>query len=98
MSAPLFPLGTVIVTSGVLALTTDAQRLACLRRHVTGDFGTVDGEQEELNRYSVESGHSVLSAYPIDPANPCDSIGANAFWILTRGDRHETTLLLPDEH
>lgn len=41
MSAPLFPLGRVVATSGALSAMAEAsvEPLALLRRHAAGDLG-----------------------------------------------------------
>jgi hypothetical protein len=94
--APLFELGRIVATRGALAVP-DRQRIACLTRHACGDFGAIPA-QDPLNWYAIKGGRSVMSAYAIDPAKPCDGDGGNTLWIITRGDRSVTTLLLPFEH
>jgi hypothetical protein len=46
----------------------------------------------------VKDGDRILSAYPIDPAKPCEGFGDNTLWIITESDRSVTTFLLPDEY
>lgn len=62
---------------GVLDATTGAYRLECLKRHLTGDWGSVCREDRQSNDIAVQDGGRVLSAYPIDPAKPCQGFGDN---------------------
>ena len=61
----------------------------CLRRHVRGDWGCVDAEDQEANDASLLDGTRLLSAY---------MIGGQKLWIITEADRSLTTLLLPEEY
>ncbi|MBN8927619.1 MAG: hypothetical protein J0H19_13455, partial [Rhodospirillales bacterium] len=67
-------------------------------RHVSGDWGCVCDEDKALNDEAVELGNRILSAYPIDPAKPCEGFGDNCLWIITERDRSVTTFLLPSEY
>ena len=103
MSAPtpigaLFALGQVVATPGAIEATNPWQRQIYLRRHVTGDFGATCAEDAELNREAIKHGDRILSAYPIDPALPCQGHGENTIWIITESDRSVTTFLLPSEY
>lgn len=95
---PSFELGQIVATPGALAATTDMQRLECLKRHSIGDWGKVCGDDWAANDQAVKDGVGVLSAYPIDPAKPCQGFGDNTLWIITEADRSVTTFLLPDEY
>lgn len=100
---PLFDLGEVRATPGVLEVIDDRTAAELIRRHASGDFGCVDEEDQQTNREAVESGERILSAYPIDPAKPCAGFGTNCIWIITEaqddnGLRSATTILLPDEY
>jgi hypothetical protein len=35
----------------------------------------------------VTIGLRILSAYPIDPAKPCNGFGENTLWIITEANR-----------
>ena len=97
--SPLFSLGQVVVTPGALdASRHPAQFLELLARHVRGDWGCVDPEDAEANGLAVIEGDRILSAYPIDPAQPCAGYGENCLWIITEADRSATTILLPAEY
>lgn len=94
----LFALGQIVATPGALEATTHEQRLTCLRRHVTGDWGAVCIEDRQTNDDAVREGARILSSYPLDPAKPCRGFGGNTLWIITEADRSVTTFLLPDEY
>jgi len=94
-----FPLGQIVATPGALAATANEYRLQCLFRHVSGDFGCVCDDDAEINRAAIMNGDDrILSAYPIDPAKPCEGFGDNTLWIITEADRNVTTFLLPEEY
>ena len=52
----------------------------------------------ETNREAIRDGFRILSAYPIDPKQPCKGFGENCVWIITEADRSVTTFLLPSEY
>ena len=70
----------------------------CLALHIRGDWGCVDEENRKTNFDALFSHERILSAYPIDPAKPCEGFGENTLWIITERDRSATTFLLPDEY
>ena len=96
--APLFKLGMIVSTPGALDAITEAQRRVYLLRHVTGDFGATCAEDQDTNREAIRDGFRILSAYPIDPKQPCKGFGENCVWIITEADRSVTTFLLPSEY
>lgn len=95
---PLFDLGQVVATPGAVKAITHLYSVQCLLRHVRGEWGTVCPEDAQSNTDAVTSGDRILSAFPIDPAQPCAGYGDNCLWIITEGDRSVTTILLPSEY
>jgi hypothetical protein len=95
---PRFELGQLVATPGVLEICSNVLMQKCLARHLTGDWGCVCAEDKEANDMALSTQERILSAYPIDPAQPCEGFGANTLWIITEGDRSVTTLLLPGEY
>ncbi|MDL1888884.1 type I restriction endonuclease subunit M [Nitrospirales bacterium NOB] len=95
---PLFPLGQVVATPGVLDKTHPVWMANCLARHMRGDWGSVDEEDIATNNEAVRLGFRVLSAYPIDETQPCKGFGDNTLWIITEADHSVTTFLLPNEY
>ncbi|MDD7803741.1 hypothetical protein [Ralstonia solanacearum] len=88
---PLFPLGQVVATRGVL-LHLEREGIAAdpyLDRHVRGDWGDVPPEDAEANRHAVQNGARILSSY---------QISGERVWIITEADRSVTTLLFPSEY
>jgi hypothetical protein len=95
---PLFPLGRIVSTPGALEACSAAHRRRCLERHAHGDWGHVSPADAAENDRSVKEGFRILSAYPLDPAQPCQGFGENTLWIITEADRSVTTFLLPEEY
>lgn len=89
---PRFPLGQVVATPGALAALQEAgdRPADLLRRHVCGDWGEVDEEDQRENERSLEDDCRLLSAYTLT--------GGARLWIITEADRSSTTLLLPSEY
>ena len=95
---PLFDLGSIVATPGALAACSPEHLQACLARHRCGDWGAVCAEDRKSNFAALFVGNRILSAYPIDPSQPCEGFGDNTLWIITEADRSATTFLLPDEY
>lgn len=95
---PRFELGMIVATPGALEVCSTDILLHCLARHLTADWGCVCAEDKEANDTALSTGDRLLSAYPIDPAQPCEGFGKNTLWIITEADRSVTTFLLPDEY
>lgn len=93
-----FPLGRILATPGALAACPLPYLKACLYRHARGDWGNVCAEDKGLNDQALAEGGRILSAYPIDPAQPGKGHGENCLWIITEADRSATTALLPEEY
>ncbi|WP_244190973.1 hypothetical protein [Ralstonia mannitolilytica] len=88
---PLFPLGRIVATRGVLT-HLEREGIAAdpyLDRHVRGDWGDVPPEDAEANRYALLAGARILSSY---------KIAGERVWIITEADRSVTTLLFPSEY
>lgn len=88
---PLFPLGRIVATRGVL-MHLEREGVAAdpyLDRHVRGDWGDVPREDAEANQYAVLVGARILSSY---------LIAGERVWIITEADRNVTTLLFPSEY
>ena len=88
---PLFPLGQIVATPGVLDHLTrhSINVLPFIDRHVRGDWGNVDPEDAQENDFSVQNGFRVLSAY---------DIAGERVWIITEADRSVSTLLFSSEY
>ena len=95
---PRFELGMLVATPGALETCPNVHMQKCLVRHLTGDWGCVCAEDKDANDQALTCGGRILSAYPIDPRQPCEGFGKNTLWIITEGARSVTTFLLPDEY
>jgi len=95
---PRFELGQIVATPGALATCPAVYLQKCLARHVTGDWGMLPDDDKQANDDAIRNAERILSAYPIDPAKPCEGFGINTLWIITEADRSVTTFLLPDEY
>ena len=70
---PLFPLGRITSTIPAHEAIPLGHGFHCLIRHVTGDWGVLSDDDKASNDRAVKDGDRILSAYPIDPAQPCQS-------------------------
>ena len=88
----LFELGQVVATPGALACLEKfgMNALDLLRRHQSGDWGTLTADDKKENELSVKGGLRILSSYPLQ--------GEERIWVITEADRSVTTLLLPSEY
>jgi hypothetical protein len=84
------PLGRTVITRGAREVLTDFDINNALRRHETGDWGTVEEGDRKLNDDALKSGERILSSYR--------SADEAVFWILTEWDRSATTVMLPEEY
>jgi hypothetical protein len=87
-----FELGKIVATPGALDALQKSGDTAIifLRRHVRGDWGEVDQEDQQSNERALEHGLRVLSAYR--------TVLGTRLWIITEADRSLTTILLPEEY
>lgn len=87
----LFDLGRVVITAGADAHVKFSQALGLLSRHVSGDWGEVDDDEDKAaNIGAVTFGDRILSVYT--------AVDGTKVWIITEADRSTTTILLPDEY
>jgi hypothetical protein len=89
---PLFPLGHIVATPGVLAALERAKQppTCFLARHAIGDWGEPEATDVAENEYSLIHGFRLLSVYQTE--------AGERPWIITEADRTATTLLLPEEY
>jgi hypothetical protein len=92
MKLARFPLGRIVATPGALTALEEAGESAggFLKRHVAGDWGELDQDDQRENELSVARGFRLLSAYNLS--------NGTRLWIITEADRSSTTLLLPSEY
>jgi hypothetical protein len=87
---PIFRLGRLLATPGVLAATTDQDRMEALQRYLLGDWGDVDDHDKAANDSALHEGTRILGVY--------HSQSGTKFWIITEANRSSTTILLPEEY
>lgn len=90
-ACPLFESGQIVATPAALELleTAGVQPMALVARHLCGDFGNLDAEDEKANREAIREGFRVLSSYQLT---------AGKVWVITEADRSVTTVLLPSDY
>lgn len=87
---PLFELGQVVATSGVIDTIAAADVAVALKRYHTGDWGDVPAADARANQRALKHKERLMGVY-------YDS-NHTKFWIITEWDRSVTTILLPDEY
>jgi hypothetical protein len=88
----VYSVTAIVATPGALAalLTAGQTPGPLLRRHVTGDWGDLDGEDQRENEYSLAHGFRLLSAYGLSDGT--------RIWVITEADRSSTSILLVSEY
>jgi hypothetical protein len=84
------PLGQIVATPAALGAVTQPDIVTALRRHVSGDWGEVDADDQAANDEALRDGTRLLSAYT--------ATNGTKFWVITEADRSVTTVLLPDDY
>ncbi|MFL9883223.1 hypothetical protein PQR66_09315 [Paraburkholderia agricolaris] len=89
--ALLFKPGALVFSTGVSQLMTEGRLdpLFYFQRHARGDWGDVPNDQRKQNNDAMGSGGAIQSAYIVHRDL--------RLVILTRADRSETRITLPDE-
>lgn len=92
MPKVLFNLGHIAITPGATMSLQVAEHhpVQFLARHVTGDWGDLPEEDIEENKFAIDRGLRVFSAYKLDTGS--------MIYVITEWDRSVTTLLLPEEY
>ena len=87
---PLFKLGKLYQTPGVVEAIPTEEVMQALARHQSGDWGDVSAADKEANEFSLGRHLRLLSAYQAQTGEK--------FWVITEADRSATTVLLPSEY
>lgn len=92
MARSLFALGLVVATPGALSALEESMEMpwSFLRRHISGDWGSVCEEDRAANIEALAIGARLLSAY--------HTAKGVKLWVITEADRSSTCLLLPEEY
>lgn len=83
-------LGQTVATPAALGILSQADMVAALQRHASGDWGDVDAHDRAVNDDAVIQRERLVSAY--------QSERGISFWVITEADRSVTTVLLPDDY
>lgn len=97
IKSPLFPLGQLRMTPGIMELGLGGDEIGVLvRRHVTGDFGDLDEDDRAANAAALDAAEPgrVFSAYTVKGTNDREE----KVYIITEWDRSATTILTSDEY
>ncbi len=91
MAQALFPLGRTCITPGALeaCLSFPMPPDLLFVLHVTGNWQTMDCEDQGANRRAIDDGSRVFSVY---------EFGSFRFFVITEADRSSTTILLAEEY
>jgi len=88
--AARFKHGRLLITAAARDRLDAQEVFVALGRHLDGDWGELSKDDCERDDLALEEGHRLLSAYR-------DRNGFK-FWIITEGDRSQTTVLLPEDY
>ena len=66
-----------------------SELLACIERHISGDWGDMDADDNSANWEALRDNLRIFSAYETT---------AGKIWIITEADRSATTILFPHEY
>ena len=95
IEATLFTPGRIVATPGAtIALERNEKgSFGLLVRHISGDWGSLDPEDAEIQRLSLKPEHQderIMSVYELDDGTK--------LWVITEWNRSATTFLLPEEY
>lgn len=90
VNTTLFKLGRVVATPAAISLLESAGVAiwSLVARHVAGDFGDVDADDQQANEDAIRHGDRILSSYTLS--------NDEKIWVLTEADRSSTCVLTPD--
>jgi hypothetical protein len=94
--------GQIVMTPGAIDALAEAGHTPgeFLRKHITGDWGSLDASDTKANESALKTGLRLLSSYEMK--------GGERLWVVTEAvdlqagekssQRQLTTLLLPSEY
>jgi hypothetical protein len=97
MTAPLFPLGTLLITPGAVELLRGyaIDPLDLVARHAAGDWGNLDRHDRAVNNRALKDGSQLMSWYQVKKEGCPPRLGV---WVITTADRETTTITTPEEN
>jgi len=97
----LFKSGAIVTTAGVHRFMDENPKfasfvIASLMRHIRGDWGDLEMEDQFTNETALNNGYRLFSRYNL----PEDITGINekTIYIITEADRSSTCILFPSEY
>ncbi len=87
---PLFEMGEVVTTPGVLQTIGLLDIIQAIGFHRRGYWGEVGRHDWRANEEALTEGFRLFSVYRSEKGEK--------FWVITEADRSVTTVLLPDEY
>ena len=93
MSEAKFDPGQIVITSAARDIFDGDFVVACLERHVQGDWGDLDPEDAKINDAGLKE-----HPYQRLHSNYVHSGGLGRLWIITDHDLSVTTVLLPEDY
>ena len=85
-----FQFGSIVTTLGALQKIPPKEIDKALSRHLSRDWGELEGDDWFLNDRALVVGGRLFSEYSTEEGEK--------FWIITSSDRSVTTVLLPREY
>jgi hypothetical protein len=87
-----FEPGQIVATPGatMACMAAGVHPMAFVSRHLAGDWGEVDEDDQRTNDWSVLNEARILSAYTLP--------SGTRIWVITEADRSSTCILLPEEY
>ncbi len=85
-----FSLGLIVATQGAIQILSSKVICIALRRHISGDWGTLDECDHEANEPALQNGNRLLSLYHTE--------AGERFYVISEHDRSATTVLLSDDY
>jgi hypothetical protein len=85
-----FPCGRVVISEGALMAAEGSGQpiMGLLRRHLSGDWGDREESGKAANDHALHYGGIIGSEYYLPDGT--------AVWIVTKADRSNTTVFLPE--
>jgi len=89
---PKFSLGETNATPGFLKAISESGESPSifLDRHASADWGDISKEDAKKNEKSLKKGLRIRSEY--------ETSKGVKLWVITKGDRSSTTIMLPSEY
>ena len=97
-----FDPGRIVQTSHVAYSEEESETfgafiLACLGRHLAGDWGDLEAEDKDLNDAGLTTGNRLVSVYKCKPEHR-QQFNEKGVYIVTEHDRSYTTVMFKSDY